>query len=89
MRAFKNTWFSKYANKNEISDEDLKNVVNLLESGQADADLGGGVYKVRLARQGEGKSGGYRIMVFFKSGEFTFLYMDLLNRIEVILANEN
>jgi len=34
--------------------------------------LGGGVYKVRLARPGEGKSGGYRIIVFFKSEEHTF-----------------
>jgi hypothetical protein len=29
--------------------------------------LGGGVFKVRLARPGEGKSGGYRVIVFFKS----------------------
>jgi hypothetical protein len=34
--------------------------------------LGGGVYKVRAARPGEGKSGGYRIIVFFRSGERTF-----------------
>ena len=47
-------------------------MVNQLEAGQADADLGGGVYKVRVARPGEGKSGGYRVIVFFKSGERTF-----------------
>jgi hypothetical protein len=46
--------------------------VDQLESGPADADLGGGVYKVRIARPGEGKSGGYRVIVFFKSGNCTF-----------------
>jgi hypothetical protein len=50
----------------------LKDMVNRLEAGQSDADLGGGVYKVRAARQGAGKSGGYRVIVFFKSGERTF-----------------
>ena len=35
-------------------------------------DLGGGVFKVRVARPGEGKSGGYRVIVFFKSKERTF-----------------
>jgi hypothetical protein len=33
-----------------------------------DADLGGGVIKQRLARQGQGRSGGYRSLVLFKSG---------------------
>jgi hypothetical protein len=30
------------------------------------------VYKIRLARPGEGKSGGYRVIVFFRSEERTF-----------------
>ena len=38
----------------------------------AEADLGGGVYKVRIARPGEGKSGGYRILVLFRIDERTF-----------------
>jgi len=42
------------------------------EAGQAEADLGSGVYKVRVARSGEGKSGGYRVVVFFRSGKRTF-----------------
>jgi len=42
-------------------------LVNQLEAGQAGSDLGGGIFKVRLARSGEGKSGGYRVIVFFKS----------------------
>ena len=47
-------------------------LVDQLEVGQVDADLGGGVYKMRIARPGEGKSGGYRVIVFFRSEERTF-----------------
>ena len=30
------------------------------------------MYKMRIARPGEGKSGGYRVVVFFRSEERTF-----------------
>jgi hypothetical protein len=66
-------WFARFAAKEGITDGELKAIVNdVLETGQPAANLGGGVYKVRLARPGKGKSGGYRVIVFFKSGERTF-----------------
>jgi len=72
VRVFKNTWFTRFAKKEGITDTELHEAVNRLEAGQPDADLGGNVYKVRVARSGEGKSGGYRVIVFFKSEERTF-----------------
>jgi hypothetical protein len=72
VRVFKNTWFTRFAKKEGITDDELREAVNQLEKEQADANLGGGVYKVRVARYGEGKSGGYRVIVFFKSKERTF-----------------
>jgi len=72
VRLFKNTWFTKFASKEGITDAELREMVNQLEAGHADADLGGGVYKVRVARSGEGKSGGYRVIVFFMSGKRAF-----------------
>ena len=53
-------------------DSELRELADQLEAGQADANLGGDVYKVRISRPGEGKSGGYRVIVFFKSEERTF-----------------
>jgi hypothetical protein len=72
VRTFKNKWFTRFAKKEGITDDELRETVNQLEKEQADADLGGGVYKVRVARSGEGKSGGYRVIVFFKSKKRTF-----------------
>jgi hypothetical protein len=72
MRIFKNSWFARFAEKEGITNGDLVEAVNLLQAGIADADLGGNVYKMRLARPGEGKSGSYRVIVFFKSEERTF-----------------
>jgi len=72
MRVFKTTSFARFARKEGISDDDLKAIVDRLEDAPYGADLGGGVFKIRIARQGEGKSGGYRAIVFFKSGERTF-----------------
>lgn len=39
------------------------------ESGLLDADLGGGVIKQRVARAGQGKSGGYRTLILFRQGD--------------------
>jgi hypothetical protein len=72
VRIFKYTWFNRFANKEGITDAELREAVNQLEAGQAYANLGGGVYKVRVARPGEGKSGAYRVIVFFRSEERAF-----------------
>jgi hypothetical protein len=72
VRIFKYKWFHRFTNKEGITDNELREIVKQLEKGQFHADLGGGVYKVQLARPNEGKSGGYRIIVIFKSEFRTF-----------------
>ena len=71
-RVFKYTRFSRFASKENITDQELLEVVDKLEAEQADANLGGDVYKVRIARQGEGKSGGHRVIVYFRNEYRTF-----------------
>ena len=72
VRVFKYTRFSRFASKEGITDRELLEVVDKLEADQADANLGGDVYKVRIARQGEGKSGGQRVIVYFRNEFRTF-----------------
>jgi hypothetical protein len=38
------------------------------EIGLIDADLGGGLIKQRVARQGKGRSGGYRAVIAYRTG---------------------
>lgn len=72
MRIFKNAWFARFARKEKISVEALLDAVDRAEKGLIDANLGGGVIKQRLARPGEGKSGGYRSVVLYRKGEKAF-----------------
>ena len=72
MRIFKYTRFSRFANKEGITDHELLGVVDQLAADQTDVNLGGDVYKVRVARVGEGKSGGHRVLVYFRNEYRTF-----------------
>jgi hypothetical protein len=75
VRIFKNKTFARFAAKEDIDDEALKAAVDDMERGLCGDSLGGEVYKKRLARAGAGKSGGYRVIVYYRSGErFFFVY---------------
>jgi hypothetical protein len=50
----------------------LLEIADQLEAKQADANLSGDIYKVRVARRGEGKSGGYRVILYFRNEFRTF-----------------
>ncbi|MDR2606767.1 MAG: type II toxin-antitoxin system RelE/ParE family toxin [Treponema sp.] len=45
----------------------------------AEANLGSGVYKARFARPGEGKSGGYRIILFDLEVKFQSMFFRIIN----------
>ena len=45
--------------------------------GLIDADLGGGVIKQRIARRNKGKSGGFRSIILFRSGDNAFFVYGL------------
>ncbi|EDT5580287.1 type II toxin-antitoxin system RelE/ParE family toxin [Salmonella enterica subsp. enterica serovar Kokomlemle] len=69
VRIFKNAWFERFARKQCITDRALHDAIERAEKGLIDADLGGGVIKQRVARQGQGKSGGYRTIVLYKTAD--------------------
>ncbi|MFZ1148664.1 MAG: type II toxin-antitoxin system RelE/ParE family toxin [Xanthobacteraceae bacterium] len=72
MRVFKTKPFARFASREGIADEELCEAVSQAERGLIDADLGGGVIKQRLAREGQGKSGGFRSIVLFRRGSKAF-----------------
>jgi hypothetical protein len=80
MRVFKTKPFARFAGREGIADEDLCETVRRAERGLIDADLGGGVIKQRLARKGEGKSGGFRTIVLFRRGSKAFFVYGFAKR---------
>jgi len=75
MRIFKTKWFTRYARQESIEDRSLCDAVARAERGLVDADLGGGIIKQRVARSGQGRSGGYRVLLVYRSGNIAvFLY---------------
>lgn len=72
MRVFKNKSFARFCRKARITDAVLCGAVDAASRGLIDADLGGGVIKQRIARHGEGKSGGFRTIILFRICERAF-----------------
>jgi hypothetical protein len=72
MRIFKTKGFARLADKADITDPELIAVAGEVNRGEYEADLGGGVFKKRIARSGAGKSGGYRAILFFRKEDRLF-----------------
>jgi hypothetical protein len=67
VRIFKTKYFARYARRERISDVMLREAVSRAERGLVDADLGGGVIKQRIARSGQGRSGGFRVLLAYRA----------------------
>ena len=72
MTVYANKAFSRFAAKAKLDDAALLDAAAAVAGGDFDADLGGGVFKQRIAREGGGKSGGYRAILLFKVGRHCF-----------------
>jgi hypothetical protein len=72
MRIFKTKSFSRLADKEGITNAELITAADEVNRGEYEADLGGGVFKKRIARSGAGKRGGYRAILFFRKDERLF-----------------
>ena len=73
MRIFKTKLFSKWARKEKLGDKQLIQAIQEMERGLVDGDLGGHVYKKRIALGGQGKRGSLRTILAFKVKRFLFL----------------
>ena len=67
MQILKTKEFARFARKERIADEDLRESIERAERGLVDADLGGGLIKQRVARRGQGRSRGFRTIVAWRS----------------------
>ena len=67
MRIFKTKIFARFTRRERIADVSLCEAIEHAGRGLVDADLGGGLIKRRVARAGQGKRGGYRMLIAFRS----------------------
>jgi hypothetical protein len=75
LRIFKTRWFTRFARGERITDSSLSQAVARAGQGLINADLGGGVIKQRVARPGQGQSGGYRVLIAYRAGQrAVFMY---------------
>jgi hypothetical protein len=89
VRVFKTKWLVRYARRERIADSSLREAIERAGRGSIDADLGGGVIKQRVARSGQGRAGGYRMLIAYKAGtRAVFLYAFAKNERENIEPDE-
>lgn len=72
-RVFKTRSFARWSGKATLTDSALRRAIEEMTAGLIDADLGGDVYKKRVALPGRGKRGGARIVVATKQEGHWFL----------------
>ncbi|MDP6620547.1 MAG: type II toxin-antitoxin system RelE/ParE family toxin [Nitrospinota bacterium] len=72
MNIYITKWFGRWARKEGVSENSLCDAVAEMEKGLTDANLGGNLFKKRIAMTGRGKSGSFRTLVAYKSGDRSF-----------------
>lgn len=77
IKIFVTRHFDRAARKAGLNDRVLLDAVMRAERGLVDADLGHCLIKQRIARAGQGRSGGYRTIIVYRKGDlavFIFAY---------------
>ena len=75
--------FIKRASAVGMSNEDRRDVIDQLAANpEAGISLGGGLRKVRIARRGSGKSGGYRVLHFYRSSDIPLFLLTVFAKNE-------
>jgi hypothetical protein len=74
VRIFKTKALARFTKREAIGDESLIAAIETAKRGLIDADLGGGLIKQRVARPGQGKRGGFRMLIGFRSDRAIFLF---------------
>jgi hypothetical protein len=67
LEVFKTRWLVRFARRERITQHSLIEAISRAERGLIDADLGGALIKQRVARSGQGRSGGFRMLVAYRA----------------------
>jgi len=84
VRIFKIKALAKFTRQHSVGDDSLVDAVKRALRGLVDADLGGQIIKQRVARPGQGKRGGFRMLIGIRSDRAIFLFAFAKNERENI-----
>jgi hypothetical protein len=90
MSIFKTKYFNKWQSKeSELDDNSLIKAIEELDRGLFEANLGGGLFKKRVAMPGKGKSGGYRVIIAHKSKDQSWIFLYGFSKSEISNINSD
>lgn len=69
MYSLKTKWFSKWAKKHDVSNGHLLEVIENMKQNLSSVNLGGGLFKVRVASLDGGKSSGFRTIIVYREND--------------------
>ena len=87
LNIYKTRVFDRWANEEGLINASLCDAVKEIIDGLYEADLGGGLFKKRIAKQGKGKRGGFRTLLATNRDSKWFFYMASQKVNAVILIN--
>jgi hypothetical protein len=87
-RVFKTRYFTRWMRKTSLSNEALCKSVAEMERGLIDADLGGGVFKKRVALPGRGKRGSTRTLVVTNKSDRWFFVVGFEKNVRANVSAE-
>ena len=74
MNVLKSKWFNKWSKKYKIADDSLMSAIDNFDRSSV-VDLGSGLYKIRIPRLKQGKSGGFRTLVIFSKDDLALFML--------------
>ena len=74
MNVLKSKWFNKWSKKHKITDGSLMSVIDNFDRSSV-VDLGAGLYKTRIPRLKQGKSGGFRTLIIYSKDDLALFIL--------------
>ena len=88
MKKLKTKWFSKWARKQKISDAKLLIAIENIQNNLSSVNLGGGLFKVRVASESAGKSSAYRTIVVYRKEDRAVLVYGFMKKEQENLSSD-